>query len=233
MKKIFLLSVIIFLVSSQSYAQLGEQKKTTFELIKLRLKKAPRILTYGWSVIDDNGKAYINVFSPKSFNTNIVPLTFNYDTYYSNGWFFNIKTSFCNFKSEKIVNNEIIDDPQLLFSLDLNASVSLSSIYNPNYELLKLKKNIIDFRLISGLGYTNRNIYVFDHAMNFNFGGGMYARFSKDFGMNLELMSKFGLKAPLISTNSNYMHATIGFSYFIGAVKFKDPKEKTGAPRLQ
>jgi hypothetical protein len=50
----------------------------------------------------------------------------------------------------------------------------------------------------------------------------MYSRFSKEWGMNIELISKFGLKSPLGVTNANYVHSSIGVSYFIGSVKFKE-----------
>jgi hypothetical protein len=232
MNKILLLLLGFTLTATQLNAQSAEFNKNKWELFQLRLKKAPKAFSYGWSVIDDNGKAYLNVLSPKSFNANIVPLTFNYDLYYGNGMFFSIKTTFCNFKRNKLVNGSEIQDSHLLFGLDFNTSISMNSVFNPNTQLLKLKKNIFDVRLIGGLGYTNRNIYVFDHAANFNLGGGIYARFNKEFGMYVEMLGKLGLKAPLIGTNSNYVHTFVGVTYFIGNVKFASPKSNIIVPKL-
>ena len=228
MKNILFILALIFAVANTSQAQVGDVKQTSFKKFILHLKRAPKIYTAGWSVIDDNGTPFKDVFAPKSFTVNIIPMTFNYDLYYGKNVFFNVKSSFCNFKKNKTVNGEKLDRSNLFFALDLNTSLSLNAVYNINYELLKLKKDIFDLRIIGGLGYTNRNIYVFDHAANFNFGGGIYAKFSKEFGMNIELVSKFGLKSPLVVTNANYMHSSIGVSYFIGSVKFKEKSsEKT------
>jgi hypothetical protein len=187
----------------------------------LQLKRAPKIYTAGWSVIDDNGNPYKDIFTAKSHTINIIPMTFNYDVYYRKGVFFNLKGSFCNFKKNKIVNGVALDNANLFFALDLNTSLSLNYVYNINYALLNLNNNIFDLRLIAGVGYTNRNIYVFNHAANFNFGGGLYGRFSKEFGMNIELVGKFGLKSKLGETNTNYIHSSIGVSYFIGSIKVK------------
>ena len=228
MKNILFILALIFAVANTSQAQVGDVKQTSFKKFILHLKRAPKIYTAGWSVIDDNGTPFKDVFAPKSFTVNIIPMTFNYDLYYGKNVFFNVKSSFCNFKKNKTVNGESLERSNLFFALDLNTSLSLNAVYNINYELLKLKKDIFDLRIIGGLGYTNRNIYVFDHAANFNFGGGIYAKFSKEFGMNIELVSKFGLKSPLVVTNANYMHSSIGVSYFIGSVKFKEKSsEKT------
>ena len=228
MKNILFILALIFAVANTSQAQVGDVKQTSFKKFILHLKRAPKIYTAGWSVIDDNGTPFQDVFAPKSFTVNIIPMTFNYDLYYGKNVFFNLKTSLCNFKKNKTVNGVALERSNLFFAFDFNTSLSLSSIYNINWELLKLKKDIFDLRIIGGLGYTNRNIYVFDHAANFNFGGGIYAKFSKEFGMNIELVSKFGLKSPLVVTNANYMHSSIGVSYFIGSVKFKEKSsEKT------
>jgi hypothetical protein len=221
MKKIGFLLALIFALTNAAQAQLGDVKQTPFKKFTSNFKRAPKILTYGWSIIDDNGTPYQDIFAPKSHTINIIPLTFNYDIYYRKGIFFNLKGSFCNFKKNKIVNGAALDNANLLFALDFNASLSLNYVYNINYVLLNLNKNIFDVRLIAGLGYTNRNIYVFNHAANFNFGGGIYGRFSKEFGMNIELVSKFGLKSKLGETNANYIHSSIGVSYFIGSVKYK------------
>ena len=229
MKNILFILALIFAVANTSQAQVDDVKQTSFKKFILHLKRAPKIYTAGWSVIDDNGNPYKDIFAPKSFTVNIIPMTFNYDLYYGKNVFFNLKTSLCNFKKNKTVNGESLERSNLFFALDFNTSLSLSSIYNINHELLKLKKDIFDLRIIGGLGYTNRNIYVFNHAANFNFGGGLYGRFSKEFGMNIELVSKFGLKSPLGVTNTNYMHSSIGVSYFIGTVRYK---EKSGEEML-
>jgi hypothetical protein len=226
MKKILFLIAVIFALTISAQAQVGDVKQKPFKKFVLTIKRAPKILTGGWSLIDDNGTPYQAILAPKSYTANIIPMTFNYDLYYGQGVFFNIKGTFCNFKKNKTVNGEKLDNANLFFSLDFNTSISLNSVYNINYKLLKLNKNILDFRLIGGFGYTNRNIYVFDHAANFNFGGGMYSRFSKEWGMNIELISKFGLKSPLGVTNANYIHSSIGVSYFIGSVKFKEQSDE-------
>ncbi|MFN4813172.1 MAG: hypothetical protein ACK46S_03550 [Bacteroidota bacterium] len=212
MRKLILSSLLLLFCTLYSHAQLGEAKKDRLKELKLTYKKAPKIFTYGWSIIDDNGRAYLNVLLPKSFTANLIPFTFNYDVYMNKQMFFNLKTSFCNFKEGKIVNGETVESSNLLFALDLNTSVSLNSVY--------FVSELVDFRLLTGLGYTNRNIFVFNQSANLNLGGGVYIKFNKEFGMHLEMMAKFGLKAPLIKTNSNYMHSSIGFSYFIRSVKY-------------
>ncbi len=221
MKKIAFILALIFALTNAAQAQLGDVKQTPFKKFTSNFKRAPKILTFGWSIIDDNGTPYKDIFAPKSHTINIIPLTFNYDIYYRKGIFFNLKGSFCNFKKNKIVNGEALDNANLFFALDFNTSLSLNYVYNINYALLNLNNNIFDIRLIGGIGYTNRNIYVFNHAANLNFGGGLYGRFSKEFGMNIELVSKFGLKSKLGKTNTNYIHSSIGVSYFIGSVKYK------------
>jgi hypothetical protein len=220
-------------VSDITIAQTSEYRKDKFEMLKVRLKKAPKVYSFGWSVIDDNGRAYVDILAPKSFNTNIIPLTFNYDVHYGGGMFFNIKSSFCNFGRDRLVNGVRVDNPRLLFGLDFNLSFSLNAAHKMSNKLARLRENMFDFRLVGGIGYTNRNIYVFDHSMNLNAGGLVYARFSKNIGMYMELLGKLGLKAPLIRTNSNYMHATIGISYFIGAVKYYDPSSNFRIPNTK
>ena len=221
MKKIVFLLALIFTLTNAAQAQLGDVKQTPFKKFTSKFKRAPKILTFGWSIIDDNGTPYKDIFAPKSHTINVIPMTFNYDVYYRKGIFFNLKGSFCNFKKNKIVNGVALDNANLFFALDFNTSLSLNYVYNINYALLNLNNNIFDIRLIGGIGYTNRDIYVFNHAANLNFGGGLYGRFSKEFGMNIELVSKFGLKSKFGETNTNYVHSSIGVSYFIGSVKFK------------
>jgi hypothetical protein len=150
MKKILFLTAVIFALTISAQAQVGDVKQKPFKKFVLTLKRAPKILTGGWSLIDDNGAAYKAILAPKSYTVNIIPMSFNYDLYYGQGVFFNIKSTFCNFKKNKTVNGEKLDNANLLFSLDLNTSISLNSVYNINYELLKLNKNILDFRLIGG-----------------------------------------------------------------------------------
>ena len=84
-----------------------------------------------------------------------------------------------------------------------------------------MKKSIFDLYFASGFGYVNRDILRFNQSLSYNIGGGFYGRFSKNFGMNMELMGKLGLKKPLILTNANYIHATVGVIYFVGEVKYK------------
>lgn len=212
MRKILLSFLLLLFCASKLWAQYGDGERSRMEIFQSKIKKAPKVLTYGWSIIDDNGKAFTNVILPKSFTTNFIPFTFNYDLYYDRQMFFNFKTSFCNFRRGKMVNGRIVEDANLLFAFDFNTSLSLNSYYYFSDQ--------VDFRILAGIGYTNRNIYVFNHAANVNFGGGTYIRFNKKFGMHLEIVAKFGLRPPLIRTNTNYVHTGIGFSYFIRSVKY-------------
>ena len=119
MKKIGFLLALIFALTNAAQAQLGDVKQTPFKKFTSNFKRAPKILTFGWSIIDDNGTPYKDIFAPKSHTINIIPLTFNYDIYYRKGIFFNLKGSFCNFKKNKTVNGEKLDNANLFFSLYL------------------------------------------------------------------------------------------------------------------
>jgi hypothetical protein len=218
MKKIFLF-ITFCLLFFNSFAQLGEEKKSFTKKIQQRFKNSPRILTFGWSFIDDNGNAYSEIFSPKSYNSNLLPLTFKYDRYYYRGWSVTNTYTFVYLKQNTIVNNNPIIYPSLFFSGDIMIRYNFNRLYNFNREIFKLKKNIFDIYFITGFGYVNRDLFRYNQSISYNFGGGVYARFNKHIGINIEGLGKLGLKSPLILTNSNFIHLNAGVSYFIGEPK--------------
>jgi len=97
---------------------------------------------------------------------------------------------------------------------------NFNRIYNFNREIFKLKKNVFDIYFLTGFGYVNRDIFRYNQSISYNLGGGVYARITKNFGINVEALGKLGLKAPIYLSNSNYIHLNAGLSYFIGEPKY-------------
>lgn len=219
MKKLSSLLILCFLFTN-SFAQLGDENRSFTKKIGQRFQNSPRIFTWGWSFIDDNGNAYSEILSPSSFNSNILPLTFKYDRYYYRGWAISTNITFSYFKQNAVVNNKPNVYPSLFFATDLMMRYNLNRAYNFNREILRLKKNVFDVYFITGFGYVNRDIARYNHSGTYNLGGGIYTRLNKNFGFNIEALGKLGLKSPIYFNNSNYIHLTAGLSYFIGEPKY-------------
>lgn len=197
----FRLSLFLFLgslISQYAQSQELDDKKKLID----KLKNSPTICTMSWVFVDNDGDPYS--YSVKANSRNIIPLSLKIDKNLHKNFSVSAVICYNRFKANQEVNNVVLPYSRLFFSLDLNGRIGI-------------KDKHFDLYLLNGLGYSTVDFNRLNapKSANLNFGGGLYVKIIKNFGINLESVAKFGLKRPLIKNNSNLFLHTIGLSLFL------------------
>ncbi|MGZ3883744.1 MAG: hypothetical protein ACXVPD_05980, partial [Bacteroidia bacterium] len=105
--------------------------------------------------------------------------------------------------------------PGLLMGFDLNAKYNFCDLYDFN-QLLGIgdKSNKrFDLLAVHGWGYTYRSVSRGGNSATFNVGFGGNVWVYEGFGVQIQAISKFGLKGPIFKTPANYLDYSIGIIY--------------------
>lgn len=178
------------------------------------LKPTPWIFGLGANLVDDDGNPVKIVLGGRSVNVVPYPSTLMAEKYMDKGWSVAFNFSYNHFKTGKLINNDIpftVTSDFLAF--DLLAKYNFCELFDFNKIVFHSERKILDIYAASGFGYTIRNTARVKDAMTFNLGPGSNIWFTDRWGMNLQAMAKFGLKAPLFKTPYNYLQYCLGIIY--------------------
>lgn len=165
--------------------------------------KPPWIIGIGWNAVDDNSNAFKKLFDfRKSWNIRPYPTQLSVEKQF-NAWSYGGIFSFNKYKPGKNINGKDNPGSFLFFSLDGFAK------YHLNYHL-KIQDRY-DIYVPVGAGYTLRFAPPNRSTFTFNLGMGCNFWIREWWGINVQSEAKFGLKAPLIKTPSNYLQHSVGF----------------------
>ena len=189
-KKIFILLGLF--ISLNSLAQPGSSSE-----------KLSWIFGIGWNVVDDNGKPFKKLFDvPNAWSIPWHPSQLSAEVIGKKGFTYGGIFNYNKYKSGKTINNKKISGSFLFFSLDGFAKYHFNEIY--------LIHPRLDPYVVGGLGYTLRFISPYNNTATLNFGFGTNFWINSYVGLNLQSVSKFGLRSPFFKSGSNYLHHSIG-----------------------
>ena len=228
------LTVFISIVSINTiFAQLSHPK---FDNRKIHYIDAnhffletPWDIQFGWSAIDDDGKPFRNLLDIKnSWNIGFVPSRIGISKKIDKVWKGELDFAFNKYRTNKLVNSEIITQNGSFFTLDLGVQLDLNRFLGYTW--------IIDPYVESGLGYTIRTISKFKNTMTYNFGIGANFWINDFIGAFIQSSGKIGFKSPFIRNSSNYFQHSLGIvfkisgnssRFHIASMKLKKTYRKT------
>jgi hypothetical protein len=177
------------------------------------LRKTPYTFGLGWNVVEDSGKPWKGLFAAKrSWAIPPYPSRLYVEKEYRDGFSFDLSLAYNRYVSGKTINNHVINGTYSFFSVDANGRYDLNKLYDLNKAIFKEQK-IFNIYAVQGWGYTYRALAPNISVFTCNVGLGINVWAYKNWGVNIQSVGKFGLKAPLIRTSSNYFQHTIGVIY--------------------
>ncbi len=223
--KIALLTLMFLGTLTSVNAQFGVKLRNFIVETSNYLRPTPWTVGLGWNIVDDNGTPWKKIFDAgNSWQIAPFPTSLRGEKDMTKGWSVMLNINFNQYKAGKLVNSDLPATSSSLFmSYDVNAKYNFSHLFDFSSKVFKLPEKLLDVYMASGFGYTYRNTAKVSGAATYNIGFGMTAIFYKGWGMNLEAMSKFGLKGPIFKTPSNYLQYNFGAVY-----RFKQGPRKLG-----
>lgn len=175
------------------------------------LRPTPWVIGLGWNIVDDDGNPFHKIVNGKSLNAYPFINTFRLEKYIDKGWSATFNFSYNNYVVGKLINSDIPSTSSSNFmSFDLNAKYDFCALYNINEKWFNTEKNVLDLYSTFGFGYTVRNISRVNNVGTLNIGFGTNIWIYNNWGLNLQSSAKFGLKAPFLTTPSNYLQHCFG-----------------------
>lgn len=223
--KIALVFAIVFSQAGFIVAQ-ATGGSTFFIKLGVMMRRTPWTVGLGWNIVDDNGHAYKKIFDVKnSWNLPFYPSIARCEKYFDKGWSAVFNGSFNQYKPSKLINDINPHGTTSIFmAYDLNTKYDFTYLYDISDKWFGSLEKIVDVYATSGFGFTYRNTAKVKSCATYNIGFGMTAILYQGWGINLEAMSKFGLKGPIYETPANYLQYTFGAVY-----RFKPGPGKIGA----
>lgn len=197
-------------------SNVGKKKKPIVYNKNKKEEKPHWVFGLGWNVVDDNSHPFNKLFDiRKSWLIRPYPTQLIADRSSKNGFSLGGVFNFNVYKPSKLINGTIGGGSGLFFSLDFLAKYHLK-------EVIPLPK-WADPYLPFGTGYTLRFAAPHRHTVMLNMGvGANFWIYEEWIGINVQSLAKFGMKAPIFKTGSNYLQHSIG----IVVKLFLDKKKK-------
>lgn len=167
-------------------------------------QRPPWIFGIGWNAVDDNSNAFKKLFDiRKSWNIRPYPTQLSVEKLYFKGWSFGGVFNYNQYRPGKTINGKDNSASYMFFSFDGFTK------YHLNYHLRIQDR--YDIYAPVGAGYTLRFAPPNRSTFTFNLGLGCNFWIREWWGINIQSVAKFGLKAPIIKTSSNYLQHSAGF----------------------
>ncbi len=172
-----------------------------------RKSKISWIFTAGWNIVDDNGNPFKKLIGRQPWSFPFYPSQIGAEIIGDKGLTYGLTFTFNRYKPGKEINNKLNTGLGLVFAWDgfakyhFNEHIAMSKQYDPYVHL--------------GVGYTLRFSSNSASAFTGNFGLGMNYWFDNHWGMNIQSLAKFALKAKFPRNNANYLHHSFGVVYII------------------
>jgi hypothetical protein len=232
LKSIFALSVITALCCCLTQGALGQFNE------KQNKKKSRGISRDFWSIyntsyqvgihaLDDDDTPFEHLLDTRRWSWLPLPTKFTVIKELKND--LKIDGSLYVTKLKKNLPKNKYVSPFLYFGLDVNLRYQIELFKSdPNRVYYTKRKHYIDtdFRKkmrdmsltvypLLGVGFHYRTQRVYLTNFSINIGGGIDWWLVEDkYALNFQSIAKFGFRVPLIDTNSNILHHSIGFVYF-------------------
>lgn len=193
--------LILFLLSLTSTvdAQGGGRKQSP---VSRFFKKTPWTFNLGGHVVDDDGRPFSELFNVgETWNFLPYPTRLAIDGYYRKGWSFQGEFSYTQYKSGKVIQNEVIGGTHTFFSADVHVKYDLNEVFGDTHWF--------DPYVAGGFGYTMRTIAKNPNAPTSNLGLGFNIWVYQNLGFNVHTIAKFSM----LEGTSNYLHHSVGIVY--------------------
>jgi len=209
MKPLFtiLLSFLFFASHFDGMAQSKKPESLFMKNLKRSVKKSPWVFGLGWTVIDDDGRPFNQLFeAEKAWNVVPYPSKVSVEKGLIQGWSVEAAINYNQLKDGKLVNGDIVSSSRSFLSVDINGKFSFA-------EFMK-KRSFFDPYLLHGYGFTWRDVTTHHTVATFNIGLGFNCWFYNDkVGINVQSQAKFALTSPIIKTGANYLQHSLGIVY--------------------
>jgi OOP family OmpA-OmpF porin len=167
----------------------------------------------GWNIVDDSGQPWGPKFdASKSWNCPVYFSNLSLEGYYQDGlsFLFNFTTN--SYKDGKLINGYYHNGSNF-FAYDANAKYDFFQSFHANGNPGTGFKSMIDLFGIGGVGVTYRHTVNVKTVATLNLGFGANIWVYKNWGIQLQALSKFGLVSPFFKTPANYLQYTWGVVY--------------------
>lgn len=186
-------------------------------------KKNPYRFMFGlsWSVIDDDGNAFGNLFNYQdSWNYLPFPTRLSLDKYVRKGWSLEGMVAYNTYTTSKIINNST-GVSGIFVSGDFHTKYSFNRI-------MPSAAKWFDLYLSGGLGLTYRSVRETPLNPNINLGFGMNFWLNQRWGLQLQTVGKLALVSDIYASDADYIQHTAGIVYRIQPLKrpFKQGKSQ-------
>ncbi len=217
MKQIKIALFALFIVAGLNYAQ-AQKLAAHWDKLMVAIRATTWTAGAGWNIIDDNGNPWHKNFDAvKSWNCPPYPTKASLEGYYKKGFSFLFNFTYNSYKDRKLINGETHNATNFM-AFDANTKYNFCELYDFNKLFGLGEKKIFDIYATGGLGYTYRHTNRVKGVATLNLGFGLNVWVYKNWGIQLESMSKFALVSPFFKTPANYLQYTFGVVY-----KFKLP----------
>ena len=179
-------------------------------------KKNPYRWMFGlsWSVIDDDGNAYGNLFDyQNSWNYLPYPSRLSADKYVRKGWSLEGMLAYNTYSSSKLIN-DTIGASGIFLSGDFHVKYSF-------YRLMPSSAKWFEPYFTGGLGLTYRTVRENPMNPSVNLGFGMNFWLTKQWGLQLQTVGKLALVSDIYASNADYIQHTAGIVYRMQPLKKK------------
>jgi hypothetical protein len=184
-------------------------------------KKNPYRFMFGlsWSVIDDDGNAFGNLFDYQdSWNYLPFPTRLSLDKYVRKGWSLEGMVAYNTYTTSKIINNTTGV-----------SGIFVSGDFHMKYSFNRFMPSAVkwfDPYFSGGLGLTYRSVRETALNPNINLGFGMNFWLNQRWGLQLQTVGKLALVSDIYASDADYIQHTAGIVYRMQPLKrpFKQGK---------
>lgn len=186
-------------------------------------KKNPYRWMFGisWSVIDDDGNAFGNLFDYQgSWNYLPYPTRLSVDKYIKKGWSLEGMAAYNTYTSSKLIN-DTTGVSGIFVSGDFHVKYSFN-------RFLPTSSKWFDPYLTGGLGVTYRTVRANPLNPSVNLGLGMNFWLTKRWGLQLQTVGKLALVSNIYNSDADYIQHTAGIVYKMQPMKkgYKQSKSR-------
>ena len=224
------MTFIILIILALSVGRFHSQTEPKLKQFLHKMKETPWVVGHGWNVVhDDAGKWFKNLFNvDKVWNITPYPLRFSWEKeLYTKdtldkckGWSLEFMAAYNRYGIGNYLTEgppvTIVTTSYMLLSFDLHGKYDFNRLVNLNTLIAgKSAKSIFQPYGTFGFGYTYRTLPAHRNTATINLGLGFNVWIYKGLGIQIQSLSKFGMKARFPHSGSNYLQHSIGVVYKI------------------
>lgn len=192
-----------------------------------QMRQTEWVIGGGWNVVhDDGGKWFRHLFRAGDvWHIPAYPSRLTCEKYLKDGWSVEVMAAYNRYGIGNHLTDgsdnqpyQLVTTSWSLFSFDAMGKYDFNKLYDLNKVLFNDQEIIQPYGTF-GLGYTYRSMPRFPHTATFNLGLGINVWVYNNWGVQLQSMSKFGLRDKFPTSGSNYLQHSIGVVYKINPKK--------------